>query len=160
MHVAQALVIGRQTYKWLLWDMVFHENNSSHTLMERGNDLLILVPVPSKFDVDHVITFVLEYSILWPTANGSMSPRIWFPNVDYLKLWEKGETRLNSILIIIIRGNRNIKVVFMEEHILIRPDRSLLLLNGLYGMWSSWNNSMIFFHYFSLNLANSGLSKK
>ena len=75
MHVAQALVIGRQTYKWLLWDMVFHENNSSHTLMERGNDLLILVPVPSKFEVDHVITFVLEpYS--WPTANGSMSPRI------------------------------------------------------------------------------------
>ena len=76
MHVAQALVIGRQTYKWLLWDMVFHENSSSHTLMERGNDLLILVPVPSKFEVDHVITFVLEYRILWPTANGSMSPRI------------------------------------------------------------------------------------
>ena len=117
--------------------------------MKRGIDLLILVPVPSKFEVDHVITFVLE-SYSWPTANGSMSPRIWFPNVDYLKLWEKGETRLNSILIIIIRGNRNIKVIFMEEHILIRPDRSLLLLNGLYGMWSSWNNSMIFFHYFSL----------
>jgi len=74
----------------------------------------------------------------WPTANGSMSPRIWFPNVDYLKVWEKGETRLNSIIIIIIKGNRNIKVIFMEEHILIRPDRSLLLLNCLYGMWSSW----------------------
>ena len=91
--------------------------------MKRGIDLLILMPEPSKFDVDHVITFVLEYSILWPTANGSMSPRIWFPNVDYLKLWEKGETRLNTILIIIISRNRNSRI----DHDPIRPDRSLLI---------------------------------
>ena len=78
-----------------------------------------------------------------------MSPRIWFPNVDYLKLWEKGETRLNTILIIIISRNRNSRI----DHDPIRPDRSLLIGRQTY-KWSLWdvvfheNNSTLIKYYY------------